>query len=229
MGRELKRVALDFNHPVGDIWPGFLNEHYKECPSDDCEAGATLDYRALELWVMMLLQLGESSRSGRRLHPYFSSSPVDRVGGKFHELTTALAGRQAQTPFGHDACDRWAATNKIIAAAGLPEDWGTCKACNGHSVHPDAYDAYAAWEKTEPPEGPGYQMWENVSEGSPISPVFETPEKLAEWLAENESDTGDYDAWFSMISTSGYAPSLVSFGGQVESGVQSLHGGKSDA
>lgn len=24
MGRELKRVPLDFDHPIGEIWPGFL-------------------------------------------------------------------------------------------------------------------------------------------------------------------------------------------------------------
>lgn len=33
----------------------------------------------------------------------------------------------------------------------------------------------------EPPKGVGYQLWETVSEGSPVSPVFETLEQLCEW------------------------------------------------
>ena len=37
----------------------------------------------------------------------------------------------------------------------------------------------------EPPVGDGYQLWETVSEGGPVSPVFETLEKLSEWCADN--------------------------------------------
>ena len=33
-----------------------------------------------------------------------------------------------------------------------------------------------------PPEGPGWQVWETVSEGSPISPVFATREDLIDWI-----------------------------------------------
>jgi hypothetical protein len=55
----------------------------------------------------------------------------------------------------------------------------------------------------EPPEGPGWQMWENVSD-SPISPVFKTPEKLATWLTDSKASafagqTATYDEWLSMI------------------------------
>jgi hypothetical protein len=35
MGRELKRVALDFNWPIGEIWHGYLNPYStrkRECP-----------------------------------------------------------------------------------------------------------------------------------------------------------------------------------------------------
>lgn len=39
----------------------------------------------------------------------------------------------------------------------------------------------------EPPSGDGYQLWEIVSEGGPISPVFETLEGLSEWCAGNVS------------------------------------------
>ena len=38
----------------------------------------------------------------------------------------------------------------------------------------------------EPPEGPGYQLWEDITEGSPVSPIFESMDGLGKWCAENE-------------------------------------------
>ena len=54
-----------------------------------------------------------------------------------------------------------------------------------------------------------WQMYETTSEGTPISPVMETPELLARWLADNKasafaSDTATYDQWLNMIRV-GYA------------------------
>lgn len=40
-------------------------------------------------------------------------------------------------------------------------------------------------ELCEPPKGDGFQLWETVSEGGPISPVFKTPEELSAWCATN--------------------------------------------
>lgn len=34
-----------------------------------------------------------------------------------------------------------------------------------------------------PPEGPGWQLWQGVSDG-PISPVFDTAEKLLDWMSQ---------------------------------------------
>ena len=39
-------------------------------------------------------------------------------------------------------------------------------------------------ECEEPPTGDGWQLWENVSEGSPVSPVFATKEEFADYLVE---------------------------------------------
>lgn len=69
-----------------------------------------------------------------------------------------------------------------------------------------------AYPKIEVPEGPGYQMWETVSEGSPVSPTFAAPEELARWLVENDTSiTRDstYEQWLAMITGGGYAPSMV--------------------
>lgn len=68
-----------------------------------------------------------------------------------------------------------------------------------------------------------YQMYQTVSEGTPVSPVFATPEGLAKWLADNEIDAGrgpaTYKQWLN-VARGGYAPSAVIINGQVMSGVE---------
>lgn len=75
------------------------------------------------------------------------------------------------------------------------------------------------------PEGTatGWCMYETTSEGTPISPVFETPEDLARWLADNGasafgSSTATYEQWLSM-ARAGWAPSAVVSGNVLQSGV----------
>lgn len=58
-----------------------------------------------------------------------------------------------------------------------------------------------------------YQMYETTSEGTPISPVMESPEDLARWLADNEAcafgrETASYEAWLS-VCKGAWAPSMV--------------------
>ncbi|MGV3723624.1 MAG: hypothetical protein ACO1SX_22230 [Actinomycetota bacterium] len=137
-------------------------------------------------------------------HPYLIEAGVSDPGTELHELTTGLAGRSPSF-MGHDACDNWSAVKKIIAAAGLdPETWGICPHCKGDAIDPEVVAAYNAWTETEPPEGEGYQLWETTSEGSPISPVFSTPEALADWCTENASIFGGEKAsretWWRMIT-----------------------------
>ena len=64
-----------------------------------------------------------------------------------------------------------------------------------------------------------YQMYEITSEGTPISPVMETPEELARWLADNSASafggmTCTYEEWLGMIVGPGWAPSGVMIPGE---------------
>lgn len=68
-----------------------------------------------------------------------------------------------------------------------------------------------------------YQMYETCSEGTPISPVMETPEGLAHWLADNKAsafaDMGaTYEEWLAMIKK-GSAPSAIIENGIMKPGV----------
>lgn len=76
-----------------------------------------------------------------------------------------------------------------------------------------------------PEERTHWQMYEATSEGTPISPVMETPEALARWLADVRASafgdmTATYMEWLHMIVGPGWAPSgIYSPGTGLASGV----------
>ena len=70
-----------------------------------------------------------------------------------------------------------------------------------------------------------YQMYETTSEGTPISPVMKTPEKLARWLAASgastfASMTATYEQWLNVILSRTETIGMMSIGGQITSGVE---------
>jgi hypothetical protein len=100
--------------------------------------------------------------------------------------------------------------------------------CDGGTVYdsPEVKAALDAWERTEPPEGEGWQMWQNVSDG-PISPVFETPQALADWMAGSTRYCEGLTSaqWLKFIQGPGWAPSGGSMPGHgMVSGVEAAIG-----
>jgi hypothetical protein len=184
MGRELKRVPLDFNWPLGDIWKGYLNPFYKKCPK--CHDGYSASYDLLAKHINSLM--------------WDSKALQDE---NYSKITEFLAGRRKEFLFGHDSTDAWHAVKKIGTLAGLSDNWTKCNYCNGSGIDPEIKKRYESWEKFEPPVGEGYQLWENTSEGSPESPVFITLEELCEWCAENATTFANFKAtkeeWKSMF------------------------------
>jgi hypothetical protein len=205
MGREVKRVALDFDWPISRVWVGFVNPHYREC--DDCEAGWSRTHDRIAKYIRPLIWDRD-----------LKDDPMMRRVAEF------LTGRPYEYGlFGYDSIAASNAVDKIGHLAGLPDDWRTCPTCGGDGIHPGVRVAYEAWEEYEPPAGDGWQMWETTSEGSPISPVCESPEALARWLADNRAstfgaDTATYEQWLAMIGR-GWAMSAVLHDGVMESGV----------
>ena len=66
-------------------------------------------------------------------------------------------------------------------------------------------------------------MYEDCTEGTPISPAFATPEELAQWLTDNEASAfGDqgasYEGWL-RVAQGGFAPSMVLDANGARSGV----------
>ena len=88
----------------------------------------------------------------------------------------------------------------------------------GHKPYPDDY--MPEWPEEERTH---LMMYETTSEGTPISPAFETPEELAQWLADNKASafgsmTATYEQWLAMCKV-GWAISAVSDATGMHSGV----------
>jgi hypothetical protein len=83
---------------------------------------------------------------------------------------------------GHDSINQWVCTRARCERNGEPT---SCAVCDGEGhlwPSPEAKQRYEAWEEAEPPTGEGWQLWETVSEGSPVSPVFGSEQEFAAWL-----------------------------------------------
>lgn len=101
---------------------------------------------------------------------------------------------------------------------------GLQEAIDWYGQAPDQNDYMPNWPEAERTH---YMMYEDTSEGTPISPAFATPEELARWLADTGasafgSQTASYEGWL-RVAQGGYAPSAVSVGGgPLVSGVDAL-------
>jgi hypothetical protein len=232
MGREIKRVPLDFDWPLDQTWSGYLMPDNLSVP--DCGTCAGRGETTARQWVgqiahlLMVLDddLNAQTR-GRDLHPWLRDTGClawgVRPSADIREFGTGLAGRESDGSLGHDGIDRWRATDALIRAAGLdPDVWGKCSTCDGTGsieAYPGQAAEAEAWQRTDPPEGEGWQVWQTVGEGSPITPVLPTAEALVDHLAtvgtlwDQKRGDGPWrrPAAESFVG-SGWAPSFIGIG-----------------
>lgn len=283
MGREVKRVALDFDWPLDTVWGGYVNPFYRQCVScPDCEGRGesphalrlskqwygnapfapedrgSQPFRPDEAHVRAFARRnverdpdfyghGEQAiaREARRLAHLWNGSWSHHLNeadvaalvaaGRLRDFTHTWSregGWQPKDPpyvptaaevniwscsgMGHDSLNQWVCVRAECARLGFPLK---CARCHGDGqLWPKASVKEAAehWTKTEPPAGDGWQVWETVSEGSPVTPVFATAEELMAYLVEGG------DAWdrkhgepgwkqenAEAFVRAGWAPSLV--------------------
>lgn len=295
MGREIRRVPLDFDHPLDVIWPGFLmpeSLHSNPCP--DCKGGWSREAEHLrDLWYGYVpfhpSDTGSTPFYGshpvieqrakwnvERAPEYYGSSPfavsreANRLAAHFnnawmHHLTQedvdALVDddrlrdfthtfdakadprwQKIEPPvrptaeqvnewslkgFGHDSINAHVVIKARCEREGLPLTCATCGGEGSFEAYPGQREEAEAWERTDPPEGEGWQLWQTVSEGSPISPVFATPEELARWMSSPAYSWGaskgeeiSYESALAFVKD-GWAPSFVlSAGNGLETGEQ---------
>lgn len=293
MGREVKRVALDFQWPLRTVWQGFVNPHYAYCHEcSECKGtGGSPQARVLaDKWY------GNApfSPQERGSAPFEAGHPVIRAiakrhledapdhygsgelaldyeahrlarvfnkswchhlnqedvkalvdGGRLMDFTHTWSPEtrwQLKNPpymptaeevniwslqgMGHDSINRWTVVEAECKRLGVPLKCARCEGEGSLWESEEAKAAAEAWTPENPHAGEGYQIWETVSEGSPVSPVFETPEALAEWMAHNALgiDAGtSYETWLKFIRGPGWAPSFVGNPEGIVSGVKGLH------
>lgn len=282
MGREIRRVPLDFDWPLNKVWHGFLRpDGLRENKCPDCQNGYSPHAQYLfDLWYGYRPFDPESTGSTSLRHdtpavrafaerniadaPHFygtderaivreaerlaalwngqwshhlSRDDVDALveAGRLRDFThtwdpenrwqkieppvtptAAQVNEWSLRGFGHDALNAGIVVRARCAREGFDD---TCPTCQGHSsieAYPGQRADAEAWEPTGPPEGEGWQLWETVTEGSPISPAFATPQRLALWMASPEyrwgaskDETISYESALAFVR-SGWAPSFVS-------------------
>lgn len=93
----------------------------------------------------------------------------------------------------HDSINAHVCIEARCEREGFPH---TCTKCGGDGDYYSAEDKklHDEWEPEGPPDGPGFQLWETTSEGSPVSPVFPTLDALCEWAAEGATTFGSFKA-----------------------------------
>ncbi len=290
MGREVRRVPLDFDWPLNEVWEGFLMPDRldgEKCP--DCKSGYSPQAQNLyDLWYGYLpfdpastgsapwrhdsppvrafaernvgnapeyYGSGETAiiREGQRLANLFneqwshhlSQDDVDALiaADRLWDLTSQVVpgkGWQKIDPpvhptaeqvnawsiggFGHDGINASVVVRARCEREGIDP---ICSTCKGHATV-EKYEGQRAeaeaWGPTDPPAGDGWQLWETVNEGSPMSPVFATADELAGWM----SDPARGDRWVPgdvalKFVEKGWAPSGVLTPGRgYQSGVEAM-------
>lgn len=281
MGREVRRVPLDFDHPLNEVWPGFRSpERFEEDKCPDCKNGYAPHAQDLyEMWYGGIVPFDPSTtgsepltadtpavraraernvadapwyygageeavvREARRLADlwngmwchHLSQEDVqalvdgNRLWDFTREFVPGRGWRDRDTPtvptaaevnewslrgLGHDDLNASIAVRARCEREGHPVE---CPRCGGYGSlerYPGQRAEADAWEPTEPPVGDGWQLWETVSEGSPISPVFPDAEGLARWLTTDDACWGAMRKPMTISAArqfvrAGWAPSLI--------------------
>lgn len=125
-----------------------------------------------------------------------------------------------------DAANEWMSECMLwcnMEHPGQAKAWGKdCAYYWEYAGMPPKDECYRPEWKEE--ERTHYMMYEDTSEGTPISPAFSTPEELAHWLTDTGASafgdmTASYDQWL-IICRGKWAPGIVIKNGIMKSGVE---------
>lgn len=290
MGREIKRVPMDFDAELCATWPGYLMPtELLADPCPDCEHGyspyaehlfnlwygyvpfrpedngstpLTVDTPAVRAFAERNVarapwHYGTSEaavareahrlvqRWNRQWSHHLSQADVDalleadrlwdftrtcRPGEGWKEIdprphpSAAQVNEWSLRGFVHDALNAGVVIRARCQRDGVED---ACPRCEGRAsveTYPGQRADAEAWQRTEPPKGRGWQLWQTVTEGGPVSPVFATPEELARWMvheATGASRASSTEVALRFIHA-GWAPSGSSGPSGFVSGVEAV-------
>lgn len=238
---QIRRVPLDFEWPLNQVWHGYVlpeSLRLPECP--DCNYDgyrssgmsaaaygieATFyahdtpePYRSQIAWHDKITQHEVDMLVAEGRLPVWEIDPGTDAGAwDFTRARTAneINALQDTSPLdGHDAINRSLLVRYRCKRLRIAMKCPTCKG-KTHVGTREQVKAKKAWTSFDPPAGEGWQVWEDISEGSPISPVFATRADLLGWLTSPASA----EAYHRYPLTREQAEALVGAGGSLGSGV----------
>ena len=109
---------------------------------------------------------------------------------------------------GHDSGVPWTVAEAECDRLGVPAWCGSCAGEGSIWEASEVSDVRDAWHPTVG-EGSGYQLWEVEPGSTPISPVFEWPDDLAQWLTAHPGNAKlgiSKDTWEEFIANFGDLP-----------------------
>ncbi len=246
MGCEIKRVPLDFDWPLGHPWEGYVP------PPDGCVECHSC--RGLEGRPTGYSRLGNAIYASAEFNAKKGLLPSEAEDLTPEELRFLIALQRSVAPeyrrhnkipytyggstvtdprmVAYDIMRHLAKTLRVSLTKTFmcPVCKGECRVVADETQH----QARRRWRRKAPPKGKGWQVWETVSGGSPITPVFATPEELIEYLCTTGT-TWDQESiargWKDRLPTreeatafvkgSGWVPSAVLSGGTMYRDIES--------
>lgn len=188
MGRYIRKVKADFDWPLKQAWEGQFNpDKAPECTHCD-GYGHSPEYRVLkdewygyhggpkQMYNLEQYQVDALWKKGR-----LSNFKVRPTANEVNEWAKKAI-------LGHDSINCWIALRAKLERLKQPVK---CSHCKGDGVvfrDKEHEEACKNFEATWPEDGPCFQLWQDTSEDSPITPVFETLEELAEHCADEKND-----------------------------------------
>ena len=136
-------------------------------------------------------------------HPEENGRPIPLYGRRFSEAWREWA--EDEELFKRGLQRTW--EKEIIP---IPDKYKDKTSEQWHGSAPVAKDYMPEWPEEIKTH---FQMYEDTSEGTPISPVMETLEQLARWLADNNASalgnqTATYEQWLATCKV-GWAVSAI--------------------
>jgi hypothetical protein len=197
---NLKRVPMDFDYPLHHVWYGYKSPYASvNCPycfngrehgSDGWSPAArNMKNNFLRTSDPHWIQMDDYRYDDNAWGNHITQEECQMLWDNgdlchFQEVPTPeMLRRYFNLHFG------FGSEHTPLIRHRLGEDQTWCWRCKGEGefyITPEIAKAAEEWEDIEPPEGEGFQAWEDVSAGSPISPVFSTLEELSDWCVQNK-------------------------------------------
>lgn len=136
--------------------------------------------------------LVDASRLVDLTHTWGGGKWVPRTG---YRPTADEVNHWARHGMGHDGINMAILVRSRAQRLGV---YGSCEHCNGKTFlyRDEAHRAaYEGWSPTPVPDGEWWQVWETVSDGSPVTPAFASAEELADHLMLHGDAWSDGKAW----------------------------------